>query len=112
MPIDDEPILPDRTVRVLLAFMDDPDARHYAYELSRAAGMATGAIYPHLIRLERLGLVTSGWDDHPAPGRRHQPPHRRRWYALTDEGRRMGGRHAARQRLQQWQGWRRLVAEA
>jgi PadR family transcriptional regulator PadR len=67
----------------------------YGYELGQSlerAGLGAipgGTLYPVLLRLERGGLVTSAWRTGGAgPARKY--------YALTDEGRRLlrqGGTH-------------------
>jgi PadR family transcriptional regulator PadR len=51
-----------------------------------------GTVYPALQRLERAGLVISGWDE--STGRR------RRVYRLTDDGRR-----ARAEKKQEWRGF-------
>jgi DNA-binding PadR family transcriptional regulator len=45
--------------RVLRAFLDDPSAPRYGYDLMRAAGLKSGTLYPLLSRLADDGLVTS-----------------------------------------------------
>jgi PadR family transcriptional regulator PadR len=76
-----------------MAIMKDPDGQHWGYELSKRAGVRSGVLYPILHRMLDDGLLTDGWEEH-AIGKR--PP--RRYYELTDEGRRaLGGLlHAAR----------------
>ena len=72
-----------QTVAVLRVLLDDPLGEHYGLEISKAAGLAGGSLYPILARLERDGWVTSDWeeiDEHEA-GRR-----RRRYYRLTPDG--------------------------
>jgi len=65
--------------------MADPMGRHWGYELSKAAGVRSGVMYPILQRLLHDGWVTDGWED-PAEITRRRPP--RRYYVLTDSGRR------------------------
>jgi PadR family transcriptional regulator, regulatory protein PadR len=67
--------------RVLRAFLDDPAAPRYGYDLMKAARLASGTLYPMLARLERLGLVTSAWETPQQDGQRP-----RRYYQLTGEG--------------------------
>jgi PadR family transcriptional regulator, regulatory protein PadR len=67
--------------RVLEAFLDDPAASRYGYDLMKAAGLKSGTLYPMLSRLEHEKLVTSGWE---TP--RHQGERPRRYYRLTGEG--------------------------
>jgi PadR family transcriptional regulator, regulatory protein PadR len=69
--------------RVLRVFLADVSARHYGYDLMKAAKLPSGTLYPMLARLHDQGLVTSEWELPPgdASGR---PP--RRYYQLTGEG--------------------------
>ena len=63
------------------AFLEDPAARRYGYDLMKAVGLKSGTLYPVLSRLEHEKLVTSGWE---AP--RHQGERPRKYYWLTGEG--------------------------
>jgi PadR family transcriptional regulator, regulatory protein PadR len=67
--------------RVLRAFLEDPAAPRYGYDLMKAAGLASGTLYPMLARLEDHKLVTSAWETPQAGGERP-----RRYYQLTGEG--------------------------
>jgi PadR family transcriptional regulator, regulatory protein PadR len=69
--------------RVLTAFLADPSAPHYGYDLMKAAGLPSGTLYPMLARLQQQGLVTSEWEMQlgDAGGR---PP--RRYYKLSADG--------------------------
>jgi PadR family transcriptional regulator, regulatory protein PadR len=67
--------------RVLQAFLEDPAAPRYGYDLMKAAGLKSGTLYPMLSRLERDELVSSGWE---TP--RHQGERPRKYYQLTGEG--------------------------
>jgi len=72
-----------QTAHVLRVLLDDPLGEHYGLEMSKAARLPGGTLYPILARLEREGWVTSDWeelDEHKA-GRR-----RRRYYRLTPDG--------------------------
>jgi PadR family transcriptional regulator, regulatory protein PadR len=72
-----------QTVAVLRVLLDDPLAERYGLEMSKAAGLPSGSLYPILARLEQDGWITSNWeelDEHKA-GRR-----RRRYYRLTPDG--------------------------
>lgn len=71
--------------RALLFFLHDPSGRYYGLEIAREAGLQRGTLYPMLARLEERGWVTSEWEeiDPAAEGRRP-----RRYYTLTEEGRR------------------------
>jgi PadR family transcriptional regulator len=83
---------------LLLAILHPRPAHGYAIieELRRRSGgkfdLAEGTVYPALHRLERDGLLTSGWSD--------ETGRRRRVYDLTERGR-------AAFREQQ-QGWRQF----
>ena len=67
--------------RVLRAFLDDPAAPRYGYDLMKAAGLKSGTLYPMLGRLEADKLVTSAWETPQADGQRP-----RKYYRLTGEG--------------------------
>jgi PadR family transcriptional regulator, regulatory protein PadR len=67
--------------RVLRAFLDDPAAARYGYDLMRLAGLQSGTLYPLLARLEDQRLVSSAWE---TPQREGQRP--RKYYRLTGEG--------------------------
>jgi PadR family transcriptional regulator, regulatory protein PadR len=67
--------------RVLRAFLEDPAAPRYGYDLMKAAGLPSGTLYPMLARLEDQKLVSSAWETPQAGGERP-----RRYYQLTGEG--------------------------
>jgi DNA-binding PadR family transcriptional regulator len=67
--------------RVLRAFLDDPAAQRYGYDLMKAADLKSGTLYPMLARLEDDKLVTSAWE---TPQQEGQRP--RKYYKLTAEG--------------------------
>jgi DNA-binding PadR family transcriptional regulator len=67
--------------RVLRAFLEDPAAPRYGYDLMKAAGLPSGTLYPMLARLEDQKLVTSAWETPQTAGERP-----RRYYQLTGEG--------------------------
>ncbi|WP_306365469.1 PadR family transcriptional regulator [Nocardia sp. CC227C] len=68
-----------RLAAVLLAL---PADRHYGWPLTRQAGISSGTMYPALLRMQRDGWLTDGWE--PEPDGRPA----RRWYKLTELGRR------------------------
>ncbi|MCX4657300.1 helix-turn-helix transcriptional regulator [Streptomyces microflavus] len=78
-----EPRMTMPTRAVLAAFMAKPADEHYGLEVSEAAGLAPGSIYPILIRLEQCGWLESRWEDidKHAEGR---PA--RRYYRLSEKG--------------------------
>ncbi len=74
---------------VAVALMEEPEGRHWGYDLTRRAGIRSGVLYPVLHRMLDEGWLTDGWED-PTPTHGKRPP--RRYYELTDEGRHaMGG---------------------
>jgi PadR family transcriptional regulator PadR len=73
-------------VRVAMALMDQPRARHWGYELFKRSGVRPGALYPMLTRLLDEGWLADGWEDRAAiPEGETRPA--RRYYQLTDKGR-------------------------
>lgn len=76
------------TCTVLRALLDSDPKPTYGTAIIAATGMSTGTLYPILERLEYRGAATSQWEDvaemEKEPGRP-----RRRYYALTDAGRRI-----------------------
>jgi PadR family transcriptional regulator PadR len=71
-------------LKTALAMMADPNARFWGYGLSQAAGVRTGVMYPLLQRMLDEGWLRAGWEDEQEAVDR--PP--RRYYELTDDGRR------------------------
>jgi DNA-binding PadR family transcriptional regulator len=69
--------------RVLRAFLTDPAAPRYGYDLMKASGLPSGTLYPMLTRLQGQGLVSSAWEP---PGGDGGGRPARRYYWLTDEG--------------------------
>ena len=70
-----------QTRKLLAAMLRRPRAWHYGYELSRDTGLASGTLYPLLMRLSDQGLLESRWQEPERPGK---PP--RHAYRLTSEG--------------------------
>ena len=71
-------------VQVAIALMDDPMGSHWGYDISRRAHVRSGVLYPMLTRFLEAGWLTDGWEsDNDATGRP-----KRRYYTLTDLGRR------------------------
>ena len=68
-----------QTQAVLDELLADPTAERYGFDLARATGLASGTLYPILMRLEERGMLTARWEF--AQGR---PRH---VYRLTAEGR-------------------------
>lgn len=78
-----------QTLRLFAALLADPSRWRYGYDLSRETGLASGTLYPILMRLSRQQLLDTGWEPSDEPGR---PP--RHTYRLTADGAAL-----ARQRL-------------
>jgi PadR family transcriptional regulator len=79
-------------VQVALALMRAPARRHWGYELGKSAGVRSGALYPILRRMLADGWLSDGWED-PATIQGRPP---RRYYEITDDGRRELGALLAR----------------
>jgi DNA-binding PadR family transcriptional regulator len=77
--------------RVLRAFLADPAARRYGYDLMKAARLPSGTLYPLLARLEHQQLVASEWETPQEEGQRP-----RKYYWLTGEGVRVARLELAR----------------
>ncbi|MFJ5890307.1 PadR family transcriptional regulator [Streptomyces californicus] len=78
-----EPRMTMPTRAVLAAFMARPADEHYGLEVSEAAGLAPGSIYPILIRLEQCGWLESRWEDIDT---RAEGRPARRYYRLSEKG--------------------------
>jgi DNA-binding PadR family transcriptional regulator len=66
---------------LLRSLMDAPRKWHHGYELSKATGLASGTLYPILMRLSERGFLEHKWEPTPETGR---PP--RHVYRLTASG--------------------------
>jgi DNA-binding PadR family transcriptional regulator len=75
------PNLSRQTRQLLAAFVLQPRAWRYGYDLSREIGLKSGTLYPLLIRLSEKGLLESQWVHPERPGK---PP--RHAYRLTAAG--------------------------
>jgi len=58
----------------------------YGFDVMEACAMPSGTVYPALRRLERAGLLRSGWENEATAFAAGRP--RRRTYHLTASGRR------------------------
>jgi DNA-binding PadR family transcriptional regulator len=63
------------------ALLGDADRWRYGYDLSRETGLASGTLYPILMRLTEQKLLETAWEPSDEPGR---PP--RHIYRLTADG--------------------------
>jgi PadR family transcriptional regulator PadR len=79
---------------VFQAFLDAPSDETYGFELAEATDLPSGTIYPILRRLEDEGFIKSRWADVDTGAQKR----RRRYYALTGEGRRAAHQATASQR--------------
>lgn len=71
-------------VEVAMALLEEPDGRHWGYDLTKRTGVRSGVLYPILQRMLEQGWLHDGWEDRAQiTGKR--PP--RRYYELTHEGR-------------------------
>ena len=68
----------------------------FGFDIMDATGLPSGTIYPALRRLEALGHVESRWEGDDAARRASRP--RRRYYALTRQGRQQLAEAEARYR--------------
>ena len=74
---------PSAQTRAVLEFLSsDPERWCHGYELCTETGIASGTLYPLLIRLADRDYLESKWEQADAPGR---PP--RHLYRLTTAGR-------------------------
>ncbi len=70
-----------QTLRLFAALLAEPSRWRYGYDLSRETGLASGTLYPILMRLSQQRLLDAGWEPSDEPGR---PP--RHTYRLTTDG--------------------------
>jgi PadR family transcriptional regulator len=70
-----------QTLRLFEALLDDPQRWRYGYDLSKETALASGTLYPILMRLTDQRLLETGWEPSDEPGR---PA--RHIYRLTAEG--------------------------
>lgn len=75
--------LTPQTVQVLSAILERPRDGLSGAEISRGTGLASGTLYPILIRLEKAGWLSSSWEDGD-PVELRRP--RKRFYKVTAPG--------------------------
>lgn len=78
-----EPRMSRQTLQVLSCMLDDPLTPWFGLELTRAAKLKSGTIYPILARLEHAGWLESRWEAEDASSLGRP---RRRLYRLTGLG--------------------------
>jgi DNA-binding PadR family transcriptional regulator len=72
-----------QTQAVLKLLFDNQEGQHYGLEIAKGVELATGSVYPILIRLEQAGWITSRWENiDPTVAKRR----RRRYYQITEAG--------------------------
>jgi DNA-binding PadR family transcriptional regulator len=77
----DRPRFSAQTLSVLSALEADPAAWQHGYLLAKQTGLASGTLYPILIRLAERRLIEARWEDEQPAGRP-----RRHLYRLTSDG--------------------------
>ena len=70
-----------QTLLVFEALLGQPGRWRHGYDLGKQTGLASGTLYPILMRLAERGLLSSRWEEPERPGR---PP--RHAYRLTTDG--------------------------
>jgi PadR family transcriptional regulator len=78
-----EPRMTTSVMKVVSAFLADPSVDRYGLDLMRDTALASGTLYPILVRLERAGWVESRWEDID-PAAEGRPS--RKYYRLTPTG--------------------------
>jgi PadR family transcriptional regulator, regulatory protein PadR len=74
------------TLKVLTSIQGSLSVELSGSEIARATGLASGSLYPILLRLERAGLLKSHWEN-VDPSEVGRP--RRRLYRMTGVGAKM-----------------------
>ena len=72
-----------RTLEVMLFFAARSRKEFSGYDLSKALGIASGTLYPLLVKMEGAGLLYSRWEDGD-PQKMGRP--RRRYYRINGQG--------------------------
>jgi DNA-binding PadR family transcriptional regulator len=72
-----------RTMELLLFLCNTPNKEFSGSNMSKDLGIASGTLYPLLVKLEDAGLVVSRWENGD-PQELGRP--RRRYYKITGEG--------------------------
>ena len=87
----DTPRLTQQSLRVLKLFSEDPGTPLAGADIMKSTGLASGTLYPILLRFENYGLLESDWENE-SPTILGRP--RRRFYSIT-----LNGRAVAREAL-------------
>jgi PadR family transcriptional regulator len=86
--VTDHPRYSAQTLSVLAALEAAPSEWRHGYLLAKQTGLASGTLYPILIRLTDRQLIEARWEDEQPAGRP-----RRHLYRLTADG--LAAAHAA-----------------
>ena len=78
-----EPRLSLQSLKVLQAFAANPEKAYCGSEIMEVAGIASGTLYPILIRFENAGWLTSSWEN-ICPSEEGRP--RKRFYKISGHG--------------------------
>lgn len=79
-------------LKVLRLLLDAPPVARSGAEIGRATRIASGTLYPMLVRLEAAGWLSSEWEE-VNPREEGRP--RRRFYKLTPFGQNSANRELA-----------------
>jgi DNA-binding PadR family transcriptional regulator len=78
-----DPRLSLQTLKVLQVFLESPGSALAGAEIGSQTGLASGTLYPILIRLEKFGWLSSYWKNVTAQEAKRP---RRRYYKITAIG--------------------------
>ena len=79
----DAPRMTGPTLKVLVALLESPRDELSGADVAKGAKLASGTLYPILLRLEKAGWLESRWEtEHPQEMGRP----RRRYYRVTGLG--------------------------
>jgi PadR family transcriptional regulator PadR len=79
----DQPRITPQTLKVLAVLMSEMQGEISGAEIGRMTNLASGTLYPILMRLEEAGWAESSWEVGD-PHKMGRP--RRRLYRITDAG--------------------------
>ncbi|MEV4641491.1 PadR family transcriptional regulator [Actinoplanes sp. NPDC049548] len=82
-----------QTLSLFAALMADPARWRYGYDLSKETALASGTLYPILMRLTEQRLLETRWEPSDEPGR---PA--RHLYRLTADGVALAGQRLSARR--------------
>ena len=74
-----------QTLSLLEALLNKPTSWHHGYALSQQTSLASGTLYPILMRLEKLHWLETSWEQPGIGAAAGRPP--RHFYRLTSEAR-------------------------